>query len=298
MMNTIETVTNAVAQVMPAKRGVWQYILENILNPIVNNLITYNKDLFRDILIALAILLVGWLVAKLVQVLFKLFLKLIRFDDICDKTKFTNFLENAGIRNIPSNVFGDLLYWIILLIAFLSAVNQISDVSSFQKLQIILKFFPSALLALFIVIIGIVLGYFFGKIIKSIAVNSGAKSTVSVFLEKTFFIMIVIFSGVIALKTVFIDDRLILGFVDNIFKYALLGIAIAFGLGTRGFAEDFLAYFKIKSAFPKGTEIMVEGERAIVKEIGIFHTMLYTDKGVIDMPNATLSRKIVKKITN
>jgi len=274
----------------------WNYILTEILIPIKDNLINYNGDLFKRLLIAFAIIVIGFLLAKLVQLIVKLLLKLIRFDTICDKTRITVFLENAGIHNIPSNAAADLFFWLIILVTFISAVDRVSEVSSFQVLQQILLFLPSALLALFILIFGIAIGYFLSKILRSFAVNSGATKSLSTVLEKILFVSFIIFSAKVALNVVQINDRIILAVFDDFLKYGFLGLAIAFGLGTRMFAEDFLASFKIRSAFPKGAEIIIEGEKAIVKETYLFHTLLYTEKGVIDLPNATLSRRIVKKI--
>jgi hypothetical protein len=274
----------------------WNYILTNILSPIKENLINYNGELFKNLLIAFAIILVGFLIGKLVQLIIKFILKIIYFDTICDKTRITVFLENTGIHNMPSNAVAGLFFWLIMLVSFISAVDLVSEVSSFQVLQQILSFMPSALLALFVLVFGMAIGYFLSKILRSFAVNAGATKSLSTVLEKLLFVTFIIFSAKIALNVVQINDRVILAVVDSFLKYGFLGLAIAFGLGTRMFAEDFLASFKIRSAFPKGAEIVLDGEKAIVKEIFLFHTLLYTEKGVIDLPNATLSRRIVKKV--
>jgi len=274
----------------------WNYILNEILMPIKDNLINYNGPLFKNLLIALAIIVVGFLAGLLVKLIIKLLLKLIRFDTICDKTRITAFLENSGIHNIPSNAVADLFFWVIMLVAFISAMNPLVTNSSFQVFQQILSFLPNALIAIFVLVFGMAVGYVLSKILRSFAVNSGLKKSVSTLLEKCLFFLFVVFSAVLALEQVGVGKTIILPLVDDILKYSFLGIAIAFGLGTRSFAEDFLASFKIKSAFPKGAEIILDGEKAIVKEIYLFHTLLYTEKGVIDVPNATLSRRIIKKV--
>lgn len=275
----------------------WNYVYNEILLSIYRNLITYNGELFKNLLIATSIILVGWAIGKILALLIKFILKIIHFDDICDKLKITSVLEKVGIHNIPSNTVAGFFYWVILLVAFLSAVDLIIDVSAFQTLQKIISFIPLALLALFIFIIGLAFAYFIGKIIGSIAVSSGVRQSTTNFLEKLIFWVIIIFSIKIALNVIKINDDIILVFVNDIFKYVFIGFAIAFGLGVKNFAEDFLAYYKIKSAFPPATEIELDGTRAIVKEIKLFHTLLYTETGIIDIPNAKLSRAVIKKVS-
>lgn len=270
----------------------------DIINPIVDNMIRMNQNLLNDFFVAFIILLMGWLTAKIVRFVVMLFLKLIRFDTICDRTQISKFLENGGLRNIPSHSVGDLFYWVIVFVSFLSAVDRIVLGSSFQTFQKIVLFLPNALLALVILAVGVALGFFLSKIIRSWMVNAGTRSRLALVMEKILFVTIIIFSAKTALNIVKINDKIILIFVDNVIKFSVLGLAIAFGLGTKNFAEDFLAFYKIRSAFPKGTEIIIDGDRAIVKDISTFHTLLYTDDGkIIDLPNAILSRRIVKKVS-
>ena len=67
---------------------------------------------------AIICIVVGFIIAKLVQFLIKLFLKLIRFDTLCDKTRITKFFELAGIKNIPSNAVSNFFFWIRVLMFF------------------------------------------------------------------------------------------------------------------------------------------------------------------------------------
>ncbi len=292
--------TNEIATTVAAPAGffmrMWEFIRVDILKPIFDNLITMNQDLIKGVFLALIILFVGWVIGKIVEWITKLILKLIRFDNICDKVGITRIFENGGIHNIPSNAVAMLLYWIVLLITFVSAIDRVLAVSSFQNITILVTFIPKAFLALLILIIGLALGYFFSKLIKAFIINTGVGTSISVFLEKAFFVAFAIFTFIQAISKLGVPDKFVSAVINSALTYGFIGIAIAFGLGTRNFAEDFLSYFKIKSAFPKGSEILVDGEKAIVKEIRIFHTMLYTEKGIMDLPNATLSRKIVKKV--
>jgi hypothetical protein len=272
------------------------YLKTTVFEPIWRNLVTYNGDLFQKLLIAFGVVLAGFIAGKIVQLLLKLLLKVTFFDTLCDKTRLTQLLEKAGMRNIPSNSVANFFFWVILLASFVAAVDLVSIVSSFQILQRILAFIPMALLAIFIIILGTVIGLFFARIFRTFAINSGVSTFLSTVLEKAFLVLFVAFSVKLALNVLRIDDRIILVVVDNFFKFAFLGLAIAFGLGARSFAEDFVAWFKIRSVFPKGTEILLEGQKAIVKEIYVFHTLLYTENGIFDMPNAALSRRLIKKI--
>ncbi len=276
--------------------NIWYYIRDEILMYVYDNLIVVNLELIKGIFLALVILLAGWIVGKIVELVIKLILKIVHFDDICDRTGITKLMENGGIHNIPSNAVAVFFYWIILLITFVLAIDKILSSSSFQAIMVLIKFIPTAFLALLILIIGLALGYFFSKMIKGFVINTGAGTKFSVFLEKAFFVAFAVFTVMLALQKLGVPRIVTASIIDNLIKFGIIGVAIAFGIGTKNFAEDFLSYFKIMSAFPKGSEILIDGEKAIVKEIRLFHTLLYMEKGIMDLPNATLSRKIVKKI--
>lgn len=272
-----------------------EYLSRFVLEPLLAHLSGY-RDLFFNFLLVAIILFSGWIIAKIVQIIVRTFLRLIRFDSLCEKTKITQFLETGGLYNIPSTTFSNFIYWIILFVVFTLGMNVIAEFDSYRLVERILKYISNTLIGLFLIIIGVAIGNFLSKLIKGATVKAGVRENVAIVFEKLVLIIIVLFAAYTAIaQTLRIPDRIISVIIEEFFKYGFLGIAIAIGIGAKGIVSNFLAAYRIKALYPKGTEIIFDDTKGIVKEIQVSHTLIYTTEGIISIPNDTLVKKIIKK---
>ncbi|GEM_PF-1551833 len=257
-----------------------------------------NADSWGDLLGRLAkflgILLfgsiVGWIGGRLV---IKNILRVIRFDDWADKVKISTFLEGGGLKNVPSTAVGNLVYWIVMFFAFSIAISEIAqEGAAFQAITGLFYYLPRTFLAIFLLIIGVALGDFFKKIIKSMAVNAGTRPQIADMIGLIMMLFIVIFSIFGALNALKLSSQVIKNITDHAISYILLGLAIALALGGRHMASDFIAYFKLKKAYPKGTSLTIDNKKGVIKEVNLFYSIMYTEEGVVNIPNHSLARKI------
>ena len=247
------------------------------------------KDILMFLIIILIGALVGWLIGPLA---IKNLLHVIGFDALADRLKISKFFESGGLQNIPSTAIGNIIYWIILFFSFSIAIGYMQGEGlAFQRITGLFQYLPRAFLAIFLIIIGVALGSFFSRIIKSIAVNAGTRSQVANALGTLIMLFIVIFSITSALQALNLSTQLIKNITDHTISYILLGVAIALALGGRYLAGD----FKLIRAYPKGCEMKIDGKKGVVKEIKLFYTVIYTEEGVMNVPNHHLARKITVK---
>ena len=68
---------------------------------------------------ALLILLIGWIIAKVVKKLVVKGLKLVKFNYLTDKVGIEKFLSDGGVKVTSIDVIGTLVYWIIMLVVIL-----------------------------------------------------------------------------------------------------------------------------------------------------------------------------------
>src|SRR3990172_6641869 len=85
------------------------------------------------LVVALAILLVGWLAAKFSKGLVFRFLLTVRFDIASEKAGIDDVLVRADIRQSPAELLAVLVYWLVLLATLVTAVSalglsQVSEV--------------------------------------------------------------------------------------------------------------------------------------------------------------------------
>lgn len=270
------------------------YFRENILDPLTENLSHYTEILVL-FLTAAVIIIISWIVAKIVQILVKIILRVLHFDNFSDRTGFTKFLEHGGLHNIPSTTVANLFYWIIIFIGFTMAVDVLTAQSAFQIVDRLILYIPQALLAIFIFIIGIAIGIFLSRILQSAIIRAGIRARVASFLQTLLFATIAIFSLLLGLSQLKVSDQVIAVIINNILEYSFLGLAIAFGLGGRFIASDIIAAFKLRKLYPKGSEIEYDDVKGVLKEIGWFDSLVYTEKGIVNIPNSALARKMIKR---
>lgn len=271
-----------------------EYLNDTILQPLIDNLLNY-KDLFKQFLIALAVVIAAWLVAKLVQFIIKLLLRILQFDKISDNLGITKFLESGGLYNIPTTTISNLFYWIVLFIGFTVAVNIFTTQSAFQIVDRLILYIPQALVGVFIFIIGMAIATFLSKLFQSAIVRAGIRERVASFLQSLIFASIAIFSLLLGLAQLKVSNEVIAVVINNILQYSFLGLAIAFGLGGRYIASDIIASVKLKKLYKKGAEISYDNIKGVLKEVGLFDSLVYTEDGVINVPNSTLAKKAIKR---
>lgn len=271
-----------------------EYLKDTIIQPLIDNLSNY-KELLIQILIALAVVFAAWFIAKIVQLIIKLLLRILHFDKIADGTGITKFLESGGLFNIPSTTVSNLFYWIIIFVGFTVAVNIFTTQSAFQIVDRLILFIPQALVGVFIFIIGMAIAVFLSKMIQSAIVRTGIRENVASFLQKIVFASIAVFSLLLGLSQLKVQDRVIAIVIENILEYSFLGLAIAFGLGGRYIASDIIAAFKLRKIYHKGAEISYDKVKGVLKEIGMFDSLVYTEEGIINIPNSALAKKIIKR---
>ncbi|MGH2351636.1 MAG: mechanosensitive ion channel family protein, partial [Chloroflexota bacterium] len=107
-----------------------------------------------NLLGALLILLVGWIIARVVESLVTRGLRLIRFNQVADRAEIDQFLDKAGVRMDPASVVGKLAYWFLLLI-FVGAAFSVFGLTQVNLLiNDIIAYIPNVIVAVVVLLLG------------------------------------------------------------------------------------------------------------------------------------------------
>ncbi len=185
---------------------------------------------------AVVILIVGWIIAKIVRRIVMKGLRLIRFDLLTEKSGVDKFLVDGGITMTAVDVIGKLVYWMLLLIIFLAAMNGLGLQVASELLNQVVLYIPNVIVATIVLIVGSFLARFvqgvLGVYLKNVGViGAEVMSTIAHW-------AILIFAISIALDQLGIGRDLVASAFQIAFGAFCLALAIAFGLGARGWAEN------------------------------------------------------------
>lgn len=191
---------------------------------------------------AIVILVVGWLIAKVIEALIARILKAVKLDQASEKAGIANVLAQGEIKMSLSEIVGAIVYWLIMLIVIATTLDALNLKIASDLLTRLVGYVPNILGAVFILILGAFLANFVGSIVRTAASNAGVKN--AKMLAQISQIILMVFAVIIAIEQLQIATTLIVLSVNIVLVSIGLGIALAFGLGCKDIAakamQDFL----------------------------------------------------------
>ena len=187
---------------------------------------------------AIVILIVGWLIAKLIEAVIVRLLKAVHLDAASDKAGIPNVLAQGEIKITLSELIGALIYWIVILVVLATALSALNLSVAADLISRLIEYVPNILGAIFILVAGTFLANFISTIVRTTASNAGI--TKAKLLGQITQTIIVIFAVVVAIEQLKIAATLIVLAVNIILISVGIGIALAFGLGCKDIAGKFV----------------------------------------------------------
>jgi hypothetical protein len=219
------------------KRGAIKMSIQAILSSMIE-VTTAITPLLLNLIISLFLLLVSLLVAKGLQVAVNTILKAIMLDKGLAATGFNPFLTKGEIKKSPSELIADLVYWLVVFITVTSIVMVFGPTNSKDLLNVILNYSVSVISAVFILALSIFLSSVIAGVVIAIANNVGLSNSKT--LAKIAQYSVNIFGFLKALEILGISSAIIVASFSVIVGAVGLAFAIAFGLGCKDIAADFV----------------------------------------------------------
>ena len=129
--------------------------MEMLLEPIRTSLHQVGEFLPR-VLLAVVILIVGWLIAKAVRFALVKMLRAINFGVVTEKAGLDLFLQRGGGEFDTTTVLGLLAYWLVILASLMIAFNSLGLTYVTDILARIVLFVPKVMVAVLIVAFGLI----------------------------------------------------------------------------------------------------------------------------------------------
>ncbi|MBU1007226.1 MAG: hypothetical protein KKH08_06540 [Candidatus Omnitrophica bacterium] len=196
----------------------------------------------------LVIFIVGWIVAGFLKNLVIKVLKLIQLDTASEKSGLGDILRRGGVRPTLSELIGVLIYWLIMLLVFMTALNALGMTVAASLLDKVILYIPNVIAAIFILALGIFFSSMLGTVVRTASSNSGI--TQAKFLGQLTQVVIMIFAIMITLEQLNIASSILNLAINIIIGSIGLALAIAFGLGSKDAAgklmEEFISKLKQK----------------------------------------------------
>jgi len=262
--------------------------LEGLVEPIMNG--------FSAFMGALALLLVGWMLAKLISGIVSRILKRIGSDKLSEKLNEISFLQKAEVEIKLDQVIKKFLYWIIMLVFLISAADVMGLTMVSEKLGELISYLPQVFIALLILAGGFYLAEGARSLTASTTKSLGVSSWKTI--SSLVFYVLTLFVVIAALERLeFFPIEIITENLSIILAGIMLAFAIAYGFAARPVVGSILASFYSRQDFEVGQKIQVgEHKGTIVKMTSVSLTL--SDEGkltvvpmkiILDQPVTLLS---------
>src|SRR5712671_5156638 len=181
-------------------------------------------ELLPRLLVAIVVLIAGWLLAKLVRFAVSKALRMVNFNVLTERAGMDAFLRNGGIRADTTDLLALLCYWLVILAALIIGFNSLGLVYVTDLLAKVVLFVPKLMVALVILAFG---GYF-ARVIGNAVTAYGR----NIHLQDA--------EVLIALDQVNVGGDIVRQTFLVILGGVVLALALAFGLGGKDWAAELL----------------------------------------------------------
>lgn len=240
---------------------------------------------------ALALFIVGWLVARLVQFVLTRVFRRLGIDRVADKAGVSGFLEDTGLHRSASRNLARLMYWLVLLVFVLAAAESLGLAGVAQTLEAVLGYLPNVLAAALILLLGGLIARLVGDAVGGLAGRTGLATSGAI--GQVVRYVLLTFSAILAVDQLQIETELLVNVVVLLVAASALALAIAVGFGSREIARNIMGGLHAKDAFRPGQMLSVRGYQGELLSIGSVKSVIQSPEGKISVPNRALAEEEV-----
>lgn len=191
-----------------------------------------------DFLSAILIFALGIILGFILRHVFLRLFRAIKLDKLSERSGIAEIIQKGGVREPVSLILSRVIGWLTMLSFTILSLYSLNVPAIGQILERFLLYLPNVFVAAVILFFGYFLSNFLGRATLIASVNAGFKASglIGKFVKLTVFLLAV----TMALEQLGIARGTIIISFAIIFGGIVLALALAFGLGGRDLAKDYL----------------------------------------------------------
>ncbi len=189
---------------------------------------------------AIILLIIGLLIAKAIEKVAVQILKLARFDVLSEKAGIASMLAKGEIKQTLAELLGVVIYWLLVLVYVSIALNAVG-LTAAGFLDKVASYAGNVVLAIFVLVLGLFFAALISSIVRTAASNAGVATAKN--LGQIAQIVIVVITVLTVLPMLGVRTTIIDLAISILLASAGLGLALAFGLGSKEVAGRIVSEF-------------------------------------------------------
>ncbi|MHB1049940.1 MAG: mechanosensitive ion channel family protein [Bacteroidota bacterium] len=198
----------------------------------------YFREQIPRFVAAVLLLLLGWIIARLIEKSFVKFFRLIRLEEIAEKAGIENFLYRGGVKFTTSTLLAKLVYWFIMFTFTLAVLNSLGLQSAADLFNKMVLYIPNLIVAFIVLLFGTLFAKFAHTASNAYLNNIGMTGAEGMSLVIKYAILIFVASMV--LEQLNIGGQILVSGFQIAFGALCFALALAFGLGGKDWASKII----------------------------------------------------------
>lgn len=243
--------------------------------------------------VGILLIILGFLVAKLIEVVLRAMLTRLRFDNLMEKVGIDKALQRIGLRQRLNLFLPKLAYFLVLSLLAKTASDALGLVAISSAIGAFFAYLPNIIAALLLLILGTTLGQFAGQMVTQAAESAGVDSAST--LGRLVSALIVFIVAMMAIGQLKIDTEMVRIVTSFFLGAGALAFGLAFGLGTRDIVRNIVTGFYARKVLVVGKDLEVAGESGVLTAITATHAVLSSDGRNIIVANSNFLEQPCKQ---
>ncbi len=240
-----------------------------------------------NLFFAVILVLLGFVVAKLLDTLLSKLLAKIGLDRLMAGTGMPKILARAGVHSSVSALIGKIVYWFVLLIFLVSAAENLGLARVSATLDVLALYLPKVFGAALILLAGVLLAQLVSGLVRGAAEGVGLEYANGV--GRIAQGLMIIISISVAIGQLEVKTDLLNHVIAIVLISVGLAVALAVGLGSREIVSQILAGIYVRELYEVGQQVRVGEVEGQIEAIGTVKTVLLTDEGeLLSLANRVL----------
>lgn len=208
----------------------------------------------------IVILVIGWVLAALIARGVAALLRRVRFNDVSNRSGFTDLVHKMGLPLDASDFIGATVKWFIRLIALVVAFDALGLPAVSDVLRSLLFWLPNLVVAIVVLVIGGLAANALANIVRGSTAKAGLGNPN--LLANVAKVTIWAFAVIVAVNQIGVAESLINTLFMGTVAAIALAIGLAFGLGGRDTAAEIVHnwYRQGQEANPRLQRAALEAE--------------------------------------
>jgi len=245
------------------------------------------SSMIPNLIAAVVILVVGYLLAKLARLIVRKALEKLEVNALAERLNISQSLQSMNITKPVSDLFGMLVFLFVMLAFILSAVETLGFERVSASVDQLLFYLPKVFGAALVLMAGLFVADLVRTGVRNAAENIGLDYAPA--LAKVLFGLVVVITVMLAIDQLEIEILLLNELIGIVLISVGIAVALSLGLGSRELSRHIVSGVYMRDIYQSGDVIEVDGNKGTLIEVGTVKSLIELKSGAkISLSNESL----------